>query len=75
MLNVSCLPKDRCQLVMVDVVGEVLDIYHLLVHLLLVLNIKPKRDPSLELDLVFGDLEQLGLLHCQLDEAELLNSI
>jgi hypothetical protein len=52
---------------MVDVVGEVLDIYHLMVHLLLVLNIKPKRDPSLELYPVFGDLEQLGLLHSQLD--------
>lgn len=60
---------------MVDVVREVLDIYHLLVHLLLVLSIQPERDPSLELNLVFRYLEHLGLLHCQMDEAELLKSI
>ena len=60
---------------MVDVVREVLYIYHLLVHLFLVHTIQPEWNPSLELDLIFGDLEHLRVLHCQLDEAELLNSI
>jgi len=60
---------------MVDVVREILYIDHLKVHLLLVLSIQPEWYPSLQLYLVFGDLEHLGLLYCQLDEAELLYSI